>query len=139
LERKRSEVSEAEYLAQRSSVPAFQLLAAFALENALKGTLVRQLLARGETPIFDGGGRSSAKVWGHELRQLAESVGLTLSRSERFFLESLERSVEWSGRYPGPGKRRYKPDPAPIGSDDHRLLVALIDRIRALPNRDDER
>jgi hypothetical protein len=126
------EFSDEEFLARRSSTPAFQLLAAFAVENALKGTLVRQLLARGEKPVFEPNPKTSATVWGHKLLELADRVGLTLDRFERFLLESLERSVEWAGRYPGPGPKQDE-DPIGIGSDDLKLLHGIIDRIRGLP------
>src|SRR5687767_11726959 len=58
---------------------AFLLLAAFALENALKGTKVKQIRERGETPVVGPGRDSPQRVWGHDLPQLASDVGLVVS------------------------------------------------------------
>jgi len=97
--------------------PPFLLLCAFAVENALKGTRVRQIRRGKGTPVF-APGRTADHVWGHDLPQLARAVGLSTSPEEDELLHVLVRNIEWAGRYPrtlDPKKgaafvQRYGPD-----------------------------
>lgn len=110
--------------------PAFLLLCAFAVENALKGTKVKHIRRRGGAPVFSNRQAAAAeRVWGHDLPQLARDIMLATSSEDDERLHVLQRNIEWAGRYPRPtGKgsafvQRY-------GADDLRQVVRLIARIK---------
>jgi hypothetical protein len=111
--------------------PAFLLLCAFAVENALKGTKVKHIRKRESWPVFSAARQSPAsdRVWGHDLPQLARDVRLETTADDDERLHVLQRNIEWAGRYPRPeGKgsafiQRY-------GADDLRQVVSLIARIK---------
>jgi len=114
--------------------PPFLLLSAFAVENALKGTKVKQILRRGDVPTFSARSKDANKpenVWGHDLPALAKDVGLTTDQLDDQMLYVLTRNIEWAGRYPGTDGKggwfipRY-------GSKDLQHIVRLINRIKRL-------
>lgn len=70
------------------------MLAGFAMENLLKGRLIAQQDAAARAGPF--------KFKGHDLRQLAQDAGCTLSDDESRMLERVEQFAVWTGRYPIP-------------------------------------
>lgn len=114
--------------------PAFLLLSAFAVENALKGTRVKQIRrARGiptvARPKRNAGGPNY--VWGHDLPALARSIGLQTDNADDELLNTLKRNIEWAGRYPGPSGVGEGFVPR-HGSQDLRRITSLIRRIKRL-------
>ena len=77
--------------------PVFMMLMAFAIENLLKGILVRRQPHRVTTvqlTKWEGGG--------HNLVELAKAAKVTLTRNEIRLLLTLSIHGEWAGRYPCP-------------------------------------
>jgi hypothetical protein len=114
--------------------PAFLLLSAFAVENALKGTRVKQIRRRGAVPNVSNRGSDAAdsnRVWGHDLPALAKSVGLVTDDIDDQMLKTLKANIEWAGRYPAPSGAGKWFVPT-HGTDDLRRITSLIRRIRAL-------
>jgi hypothetical protein len=72
------------------------MLAGMMLEATAKAVLT----ARGAALKPDG----TPRFKDHDLVALATSVGLRLSRVERFFLRRMSEFVRWAGRYPAPTK-----------------------------------
>lgn len=114
--------------------PAFLLLSAFAVENALKGTRVRQIRRAGgvlDVSNRGRGGANSNKVWGHDLPALAKSIGLQTDNLDDEMLNTLKRNIEWAGRYPAASGTGEWFIPR-HGSDDLQRIIKLIRRIRKL-------
>jgi hypothetical protein len=114
--------------------PVFLLLSAFAVENALKGTKVKQIRRAGGFPKVSKprkGLSDPMVVWGHDLPALAKSVGLKTDVIDDEMLHTLKRNIEWAGRYPGPSGTgdRFVPR---HGTDDFQRIRSLIRRIRKL-------
>jgi hypothetical protein len=70
------------------------MLAGFAIENMLKGTMVAAGKHRSESGQF--------KLKTHDLRQLAVSAGHTLNEEENRLLERVQEFTVWTARYPVP-------------------------------------
>lgn len=114
--------------------PPFLLLAAFAVENALKGTKVKQILSRGGEPAFSKAKKNDPnRVWDHELVELAKDVGLVMDQQDEAMLHVLTRNIQWAGRYPGTEASRPEAWFVPrYGSDDLARISSLVERIKRL-------
>lgn len=84
----------AEHHAFRRVQGVAYMLAGFAMENLLKGTLIAQ-----QDPAARSG---PFKFKGHDLRQLSLDAGYTLNDDENRLLERVEQFAVWTGRYPIP-------------------------------------
>lgn len=80
----------AKYLPHLRSVAL--MLAGFSIENMLKALYISKNSA------FDSSGRFALAT--HNLRRLADDVGVSLTKDERVLLERLEHYLTWAGRYP---------------------------------------
>jgi len=70
------------------------MLAGFAIENLMKG-----LLVRGQTPLSEDG---KFQLRSHDLFKLSSDAGLSLSDAEARLLERVQEFLMWAGRYPIP-------------------------------------
>jgi hypothetical protein len=108
------------------------LLSGYAVENLLKGLRVKQISDSGGTPLVSSKAPAVVRVWGHNLPELAKSVGLHLGPHDAELVNTLWRNILWAGKYPtagdGPGNR-FVPR---IGSNDSEMIRALIDRLNAM-------
>src|SRR5665811_997386 len=78
----------------------YLLLAAFAIENVLKGILV------GERPDVVKGGTFKWPGGAHDLRRLATETGVPLTDEETELLDRMTEVIAWGGRYPTPFKEQ---------------------------------
>jgi hypothetical protein len=108
------------------------LLSGYAVENLLKGLRVKQIVEKGHTPLISSKAPVAVRVWGHNLPELAMSVGLDVKSYDSELLNTLWRNILWAGRYPtagdGPGNQ-FIPR---IGSNDSNQVRNLVDRLKAL-------
>jgi hypothetical protein len=77
------------------------MLTGFALENAIKGVLLKrwpELGKKGRMPRWPGGG--------HDLPRLFEEAGVSVSEGERDVLQRLTEFVMWRGRYTLPQRMK---------------------------------
>lgn len=109
-------------------LPPYELLCAFAVENALKAALIEKIWNSGATPIVEAAGPASVRVWGHDLQRLAARVGMPLSAAERVILYNLKQAIEWSGRYPAPRKKSF----ALIRRTTHEEVRQFVQKCRAI-------
>ncbi len=79
----------------------FLMLCGFAAENYLKARLV-SLNAWNETSI---GNSLPSSLKSHNLRSLANAVGVKLAPEELDLIDRLSEYAVWAGRYPSPVKR----------------------------------
>jgi hypothetical protein len=79
------------------------LLAAYALENILKGALVRQYYRRLETD-FERTGKLPKLLKSHNLYWLARFLNLAFTLQEEDLLRRLSHAAVWYGRYPVPAQ-----------------------------------
>jgi len=106
-------------------VSVHMMLAGFAIENLCKGYLAGQLSPKERTDAKAGVLPKSLNS--HNLVELMEDSGMTLSHSEKYLVERLGETVVWRGRYPSAlSHKGLRPFPQ-IGSD--------IDRIKRLLSR----
>ena len=78
--------------------PAFGLLAAFALENLLKGILIWR------TPDLVHENRLDKSLSTHRLLPLARRAGFEFDAIDAFFLEAATEHSTWAGKYHTPKK-----------------------------------
>jgi len=71
------------------------MLGALAIENLLKALRIPHV-----NPLFDKRGAFILDT--HDVLQLAEDAGMSLSEDEQMLLERLEQFLTWAGRYPIP-------------------------------------
>lgn len=91
------------------------LLAGFAIENLLKGILVRN------TPGLISGGDLPQNLLTHDLVKLSQGTQVHVSAEERQLLEELTENSIWMGRYPIPRTYRHRmPRKRPDGSGEWR-------------------
>jgi hypothetical protein len=110
------------------------MLAGMMLEAAAKAVLT----ARGTALKPDGTPISKD----HDLVALADSIGLSSSGDDRFFLKRMSEFVRWAGRYPAPTKASRMAVTTPGGhleivggssiGDDLRRARQLADKMEAL-------
>lgn len=92
--------SDADGLKEKSPISrTWILLAGFALENLIKGTIIAQ------NPSYISNGRLSPKISNHRLLDLSNSIAdFVFTESERDLLSVLESCIPSWGRYPIPKK-----------------------------------
>jgi len=132
--RRNGKLYAADFKESQQLGPAFLLLCAFAVENALKGTRVKQIRRAGSVPKVSKprrGTYDAMVVWGHDLPALAHTVGLVTDEVDAEMLHTLKRNIEWAGRYPGPSGVGDWFVPR-HGTNDLRVISSLIRRIRKL-------
>ena len=109
------------------------MLTGFALENAVKGVLLKrrpELAKKGRSPRWPGGG--------HDLPRLFEEAGVLISEGERDVVQRLAEFVTWRGRYPMPQRMEemtlvHRPDGSTPMSD-YRIAGELFTRLCGLLN-----
>ena len=109
----------------------FFLLASLAVENRLKGRLVRLAVAAGRGPTD---AKEVQKLVGanHDLLSLAKKAGLTLQAAEEKLLERLTEFSVWSAKYPGPLAKQQMKDPRRTSrSTDRDEIGAILRKIDA--------
>lgn len=77
----------------------FWLLAGFALENALKGLIIRN------EPDAAIDGRLDRSLRTHNLLRLAKRASVPLTVAEAFYLQVGTQCTTWAGRYPASMRR----------------------------------
>jgi hypothetical protein len=87
--------------ALQMSIPSL-LLAGFGLESLMKAIRLRQMFYRGEpmTAAKKGKVFLVGTLKTHDLKHLAQQVGVPLDASEEHLLDRLTTFVMWAGRYP---------------------------------------
>jgi hypothetical protein len=82
---------------ERLHIPATMLFG-FAVENLLKGVLIKQHgdFAKARKAIND----VEKGAWNHNLLVLAEATNYPLKEEQRRWLRTLSASIKWAGRYP---------------------------------------
>jgi hypothetical protein len=103
------------------------MLAGFAIENLCKGYLTSRLSHEEREDVQAGVLPKSLKS--HDILNLVEQTGMTLSDTERFLLRRIKDAVLWRGRYPSAiSHERIRPF-AQIGSDI-RHIKKLLQKVR---------
>lgn len=126
------QVDDIERLMQElHQVLTFRLLAGYAIENLLKGVVVRQRQLRAE-PIVNAQGTLTGIRQDHDYLELARQVfgRQELSQDEERILSMLSVAVQWAGRYP---MDKTQPDPTEWMTGRH--LSDDYDAIHRLGNR----
>jgi hypothetical protein len=103
------------------------MLAGFAIENLCKGYLAGRLTHEEREDVQAGFLPKSLRA--HDVLNLVEQTGMTLSDPEKFLLKRITDAVLWWGRYPSPiSHERIRPF-AQIGSDI-RDIKTLLQKLR---------
>lgn len=84
---------------------AYFLLIAYALENLFKGELVKRLVRGLPNQRLEVSSLPNVLI-SHQLDDLAEQVGLSLTEADGQFLKHLSKLSIWAGRYPAPTKAK---------------------------------
>lgn len=129
-------------------IAIYLMLVAFAVENLLKASVVRDKKLEYERE-FERSGSLPKELKSHDLTDLARRAGLRFDIAEEDLLRRLSRSAMWFGRYPVP--LHYKQTALAemfsdgkhhsvsyLGGSDIDRLNVFIDRIRVeldLPTR----
>jgi hypothetical protein len=108
---------------KRVLVNVHMMLAGFAIENLCKGYLAGQLSPKERTDAKAGALPDS--LMSHNLLELIEKTGMTLSDTEEYLVKRLTETVFWRGRYPSPILHKWLGPFAQIGSDIDRIKRVL--------------
>ena len=104
----------------------FWLNAGFALENLLKGIIVK------DKPDFVINGRITRPLQTHNLFKLAKRASIDLNVIEAFYLSVGTQCMIWAGRYPSSTKPEEKAPPGFFRKRCHCLQVPLRSTCRAI-------
>lgn len=100
------------------------LLAGFALENLIKGTIIAQ------NPNYISNGRLSNKVSNHKLLELSNAIhDFTLGKDEQDLLNILESCILSWGRFPIPKKIEDLEEEVPANLDIKNIFDSFYTRL----------
>jgi hypothetical protein len=113
---------------KHSLINQHMMLAGFAIENLCKGYLAGRLSHK-EREDVQRAGVLPKSLKGHDILNLVEQTGMTLSDIEKYLLERITDTVVWRGRYPSATcHERIRPF-AQMGSDI-RHIKTLLQKVR---------
>jgi hypothetical protein len=112
-------------------IGVYFMLIAYALENFLKSDHVKKMVRgkRNSLLYVEELPAELKSKGGHELVDLARTVGIELESSEADLLNRLARCAKWAGRYPVP--TRFKDiGPSVMFASDVKKIKRLIERVK---------
>jgi hypothetical protein len=113
---------------KHSLINQHMMLAGFAIENLCKGYLADRFSLK-EREDVQRAGVLPKSLKGHDILNLVEQTGMTLSDTEKDLLERITDTVVWRGRYPSAtSHERIRPF-AQMGSDI-RKIKTLLQKVR---------
>jgi hypothetical protein len=113
---------------KHSLINQHMMLAGFAIENLSKGYLTGRVSHK-EREDVQRARVLPKSLKGHDILNLVEQTGMTLSDTERFLLERITDAVLWRGRYPSASSHERIRPFAQIGSDI-RHIKTLLQKVR---------
>ena len=112
---------------KHSLINQHMMLAGFAIENLCKGYLAGRLNHKEREDVQAGVLPKSLKA--HDVLNLVEQTGMTLSGTEKFLLKRMTDAVFWRGRYPSAISHEQIRPFTQIGSDI-RHIKTLLQKLR---------
>ena len=123
-----SKQEKSDVVSKHNLVNQHMMLAGFAIENLCKGYLAGRL-SHEEREDAQRAGVLPKSLKGHDILNLVEQTGMTLSDTEKYLLKRITEAVLWRGRYPSAISHERSRPFAQIGSDI-RHIKTLLQKVR---------
>ena len=123
-----SKQEKSDVVSKHNLVNQHMMLAGFAIENLCKGYLAGRL-SHEEREDVQRAGVLPKSLKGHDILNLVEQTGMTLSDTEKYLLKRITEAVLWRGRYPSAISHEQSRPFAQIGSDI-RHIKTLLQKVR---------